>query len=569
MNELLKLMINFYKQNKSLVISSVFFQILHSVLQSIIIPFILAGAFNNINNLGVFKNQLLQLVGLWIIINIVSSISLHFHNKIEPEISKYVILSVINSVFIKYEKVSHITNTSLIIDKLHLIKNNLHDITFISCTVFIPRLIVLFISCITFLSINIKLGLIIFFCVILQYLLLSKGLTKCVKLTYAEHEKKDKMYDYIEDLFSNINIIQSTFNGYDFELEKLRHITEMIKKSEFQTSKCVNTKQYTAFGTNIGIFSFIFLMIYNMHKSGELSSEKTTTIILLVIALFENMSDMSYYIPEFTHRLGILKSNSDFLKELLVKHAETKNTLGKLDDAVIEFKNISFKYPGKHPNFLLNNFNGIIPSNKIVSIYGKSGVGKTTFMKLIFGIMEPTSGSILLGGKNINDYDIKDIRKYISYINQDTNNLFNRTIFENITYGKNYTDSEKTQILTKLKNVFTEFNLYDIFKSLDIGKHKWSFFDANTGKLGSKLSGGQKKLVHLLRLELNDFSKIVIMDEPTSSLDDNTRNNIISYLKYLNSKGKTIIVITHDDHFKNISDKILQFTEGENPRFIK
>ena len=570
MYELFKLMKDFFEKNKSLVITSVIFQALYSIMEAIVKPFLLAGTFNSISNSEVFKQHIIKLIGLWIIVKLIGSLSLYYHNKIEPEISKYVILRVIESVFVKYENDNHITNISLIIDKLHLIRNNLHDVMFITCTVFLPRIIVLFVSCVTFLSINRKLGITIIACIILQYIILTSGLDKCVTTTYSEHTNKDKMYEYIEDIFSNIDIVQSTTNGYEFEMEKLHNLTESVKRRENKTTSCINTKQYVGYASNIAIFSFIFYTIYNLYKDGSLSHDQTVTVILLVIGLFENISDMTYYIPEFTHRFGVLKSNDEFLKDLLLKSDKVKFNLPKLDSSNIKFKNVSFKYPSNvGNNYILKDLNIEIPKNKIISIIGKSGSGKTTFIKLIFGTEKPINGNVMLGDKNIDDYNIKDIRTFISYINQDTSSLFNRSIFENISYGKQYSDSECSDCIEHIKEIFEEFGLYDIFSNLDKGREKWSFLQQGVGKMGEKLSGGQKKIVHLLRLELDDNSKIIILDEPTSSVDNKTRNNIINFIRYLNSKGKTLVIITHDQHFIDVSDRVLEFSGNENPRYTK
>ena len=75
----------------------------------------------------------------------------------------------------------------------------------------------------------------------------------------------------------------------------------------------------------------------------------------------------------------------------------------------------------------------------------------TTFIKLIFGIENPTSGKVTIGGKNIKDYDIKDIRKYIAFVDQNTSNLFNRSIFENIIYGNNYDEKNKVKHKEEIK----------------------------------------------------------------------------------------------------------------------
>ena len=568
MYELFKLLEEFYKHNKNLVTFSILFQVLHSVLETVIIPFILAGAFNNINNSEMFKMQLIKLVALWVVIKLVECLSMHFHNQIEPEISKFIIFEIINSVFKKYENENHITNVSTLIDKIHLIKKNIHDLTYIILTCFIPRAIVIFISWINFMLINRKLGITILVCVALQFYSVTRKITRCVDITYKEYIEKDVMYSYIEDLLSNINTVQSTVNGYDVELQKLRELTSFIRQKELETTNCINTKQYAGYATNIFIFSYIIYTIYTLYKSGELKNTDATTSILSVIGLFDNMINFTYFIPEFTKRLGVLDSNETFLKDLILKPIVHKIKLDIMKDSTVEFKNVYFKYPTAE-NFILKDFSMVIPDNKIISIYGQSGIGKTTFVKLMFGIEKPVSGTVYIGGKDIEKYKIRDIRKYVAIIDQNTSNLFNRTIIDNITYGIENDKKSKKQMLYAIMNIFDRFNLYDIFKNLDKGKTKWSFLDLKVGRFGSKLSGGQKKIVHLIRLELNPFAKIIIMDEPSNGLDINTRNNIVEYTKYLNSKGKTIIIITHDDYFKTISDKIIEFREGENPSYVK
>ena len=568
MNEIYKILKGFFENNKSLVFSSIGFQILYSILETILIPLVLAGAFNNITSPPKLKKQLLILVGLWIIIKTIGCISLHYHNQIEPEITKYIVMTIMNSVFKKYENENLITNVSKLIDRIHLIKTNLHDFSYLLFTVFIPKIIVLLISCTNILFINLELGLTIIVCIIIQYVFILSGSTKCVNMTCEEHKIKDNMYEHIEDIFSNMRTIQCTNNGYDYEMNNLLNITENVKEKENKTYKCINMKQFMSYGSNIFIFGFIIFTIFRLYIKKSLTQEQTTTTILLVIGLFDNMSDMSYYLPELSHRYGILKSNEDFLRELVLYSTENKENINNINSFLIEFRNVTFKYP-KTSKTILQNFNITIPEKKIITIFGQSGVGKTTFTKILYGIEKPTEGDVYIDNKNINEYNITDIRKHIAYIEQNTNNLFNRSIFDNIIYGIKCDYEEKNKIKSKLKDTFTRFNLYNIFKNLDKDKPEWSFLDQNVGKLGEKLSGGQKKLIHLLRLSLNENPKIIILDEPTNGLDTNTRNNIISFVDYLKSKGNTIILISHDEYLKNISDHILEFYIDRNPVLIK
>jgi len=558
-DELIKLILGFLKNNKTIVILTIFFQALYASIESIVIPRVISGIINNVNNNEIFKMQLIKLLATWIIIKIVYLVSNYYNKQLDPEISHYIILTLLKSVFNKYEKENEITNITVLIGKIHLINNNLQDLLYLLFTVFIPRIIVLFFNCYNFFIINKKLGIIISVCVLLQYFFMTRGLSKCVGMTNDELLNKDKMYDYIEDIFNNINIVRTTKDGYDYELKKIDEISRDLRNSQKKTINCVHNKQRIGYATNIIIFSVIIYTIYKLHITKELNNEEVTTSILLMAGLFENMCDVAYYIPDLTEKLGILNNNEEFLKKLVINSEDNKyQDKINFDNANIEFHNVSFSYDN---HMILKDFSIKIEEKQIICLYGPSGSGKSTFIKLIFGIEVPLSGYITIGGKDISKYKIKDIRNYISYVDQNTNHLFNKTIYENIVYGYENIDKQK------IKDLFTKFNLYNTFKNLDDNKEMWSFFDDPVGKLGENLSGGMKQIIYLMRIDLNENSKIIILDEPSSALDENTRNNIIEFIKYLKSKGKTILLVTHDNFYKEICDKIIIFSNDANPKY--
>ena len=567
MDETRKLIKNFYYNNKSLVISNIFFEIAYSLIEFIVIPILLSDAFNNIENIEILKKQLIKLVLSWIIIKITYSISIYFHNKIEPELSKYIILTIMKAIFKKYENENKITDISVFLDKINLIKNNIHEFSYLLFTVFIPRTIVLLMNCFTIFMVNKKLGIIIFCSILMQCFILTRGLEKCTEATASEFKNKDIFYEYIEDIFQNLNTIQSTNNGFDFELNRLYNIVDNLKKSERDVTSCINNKQYLGYTTNIIIFSICIYSIYNSRVKGELSNNNTTKVLLLTIGIFNNMSEMTFYIPNMTYKISILKSNNNFLKDILgdytYNNQDSDFSLENFNNN-ITFKNVSFNYGD---NTIFKNLDLVLPENKIISIYGGIGTGKSTFVKLIFKILKPEQGSILIGDKDISDWEPRKFRKYISYIDQNSNQLFNRTILENILYGHEE-KGEDGDIIEKIKNIIQTFNLYSIFEDLDADREKWSFLGNNAGKLGQNLSGGQKQIVHLIRIELNDFTKIVILDEPTSHLDVNARDKVLELVKNIKNRGKTIIIITHDENCKKISDNVIQFSKNENPTFV-
>ena len=580
MNEILKLSHGFYLQNKFLVLGTIFFGIACSTIESIVIPNTVAGTFNSLgNNIDpknnpAFRSQLIKLIFSWMVIKMFYAILNYFRKKVEPAITQYITVELIRMVFKKYEIENEITNAAILINKVTVIKKNLQDLFYIFCSVFIPRIIVIFLSCLNFYMINKKLGLIIFVCIVVLGLVVSNGLSSCINMTIEEQSNKDDVYDYIEDIFYNINTLQSTPNAFDNEMIELQNITMFSKEREEKSYECINSKQYQGYATNILIFAIIIYNIYTMYTKGILPKELVTKTLLSLTGLFENIYEMTYYIPEISYKLGILKNNENFLKELKLKNENVLLNDFIFKNSIVEFKNVTFHYKNTNDNknhILLKDFSIKFPENRIICLFGPSGSGKSSFIRLIFGSEKPNNGSILIGGNDISKFSLNSFRKYISYINQNTTNLFNKSVLNNILYGY-YTKSEieenQDELTDKVKHVFEYFKFYEIFENLDENKSKWSFLYESVGKLGQKLSGGQKQIIHLIRIMFNKYSQIIILDEPTSALDEKSRNCVLNYVKYLRENGKTIFIITHDSFYKDICYSSLQFFQIKNPEFL-
>lgn len=564
--EIINFMYSFFKENQSTMIVSIAAYIAKAGLDSIVVPRAMADAFNALSvtddNYKEFRSSLIQLVIVWIIVKILYIISNNFRKQIEPLITEFIINKLVNAVFIKYELANELSNVSILINKIHLIKKNLQELFFLTFTIFIPKILVMFIILFNLYILNRNIGLFIIASLILQMVLVYYTHTYCIDSSFDEVKNQDKMYNYLEDIFSNINIIQSTFNGYDIELKKISDISCEVSKKEEKTLSCVHNQQNLLFGINLLMYFIILLIIYNLYTNSKMTSREVVTIILCVNGMFENIYDFSIYIPELITRLGVLKSNEDFLKELM-SYFEDSNLKG--DDVTLKsnfiiFKDVGFTYD---THVILDEFNYTIPSNKIIGLSGPSGSGKSTFVKMIFGIEVPTSGEIYVGNIPVSKKSCVKLRKYINYMNQNSHSLFDISIFKNLVYGYDET-IKKEDIIA----IMDKFNFYDIFKTLDEKAEKYSFLDKPAGKNGGNLSGGQKAIIHLIRLDFNKASKIIILDEVTAALDNNTRNAVIEYIKYLNSREKTILIISHDIYFDTLYDIHLKFSHNNNPAII-
>ncbi|MFW9939608.1 MAG: ABC transporter ATP-binding protein [Candidatus Thorarchaeota archaeon] len=211
----------------------------------------------------------------------------------------------------------------------------------------------------------------------------------------------------------------------------------------------------------------------------------------------------------------------------------------------IIFDNVSFGYTPDHR--ILKNISFSIPSGKTIAILGTTGSGKSTIINLIPRFYEVNEGVIKIDNRDIREYLVKDLRKNIGIVSQETY-LFNKSIAENIAYGKD--DAIKDEIIEVSKIA----NLHDFIVTLPKG------YDSIVGERGTRLSGGQKQRLSIARALLIK-PKILILDDSTSSVDVETEYQIQKELLRI-MKGTTTIIITQRISTIRGADYILILDRG-------
>ncbi|RPA57032.1 ATP-binding cassette domain-containing protein [Aerococcus agrisoli] len=216
--------------------------------------------------------------------------------------------------------------------------------------------------------------------------------------------------------------------------------------------------------------------------------------------------------------------------------------------AVVTFNNVTFK-PGE--DALLNDVSFEIGQNEMIRIEGPSGSGKSTLLKLISSLIPRTSGDILFEGKTIEEVGYQDYRKAVSYVAQNPH-LFGQTIRDNfeLVFAAHETDFDEAQVL----NFMNQFGLSHI--ELDKSIHK--------------ISGGEKQRVGLIR-HLLFPPKVLLLDEITSSLDEENRNRVWEILlEYKKQHKVTILWVSHiedneifPDRIFKINNRALTIEKGE------
>jgi len=213
----------------------------------------------------------------------------------------------------------------------------------------------------------------------------------------------------------------------------------------------------------------------------------------------------------------------------------------------IEFKNVTYKFDGSNQP-VLNNLTFKIPAGQKVAVVGKMGSGKSTLSRIVAGILDPTEGSILVDGVDVRQIDPADTRKNIGVMLQDSW-LFSGTVRENIQMGFNEYDDDHLLKVCKIAGV-------DDF----VGAHPKGY-DLMIKERGVGLSGGQRQTINLARSLIHDPS-ILLLDEPTSSMDQGTEKKVVDSLKAISSE-KTMLIVTHRNPILTMVDRVFVLENGK------
>ena len=378
------------------------------------------------------------------------------------------------------------------------------------------------------------------------FIFLKKSLNSDGKIYSRKYQITLKI---IDESLASIELIK-LYNNFQFFIEKFKSPNREFRDMGAR----INIK---AQSPRIIIESFLLLIIITSALIISITSNSiqkelafigtiglgTYKIMTPMQQIFNGLSSMEAYKISFEKISKFLFINDKFFDIKKIKEVKHKNIF-------LEFSNVYFKhYSDKQ--YTLKKINFQVEKGEKIGLIGYSGSGKTTFIKLLLGLFNPTKGSIFNKGKNIFE-DQKSLRKWqneISYVSQDIF-LLDDDLRTNISFGieKNKINDQRIVLVSKISEID------NFIKSLP--KKYYDF----SGEKGIKLSGGQKQRIAIARA-LYRLKSILVLDEALSSLDAATENKIINNI-FNNFQENTIFLISHRLNSLRKCDKLIILDKG-------
>ena len=327
----------------------------------------------------------------------------------------------------------------------------------------------------------------------------------------------------------------------------------------------VKASHFSALFISVSTFLCSFAVAIVMWKGGNLTAESLMDVATLsaFITYALNMVDPITELARTVSDLVGVKVNIERFTKLMNTEPDVKDSsevIEKYGDSFtpkkenweeikgdIELCDVSFKYPDGS-EYVLEHFNLKIPAGTNVAIVGETGAGKSTLVNLVCRFFEPTSGKILIDGRDYRERSQLWLHSNIGYVLQ-TPHLFSGTVRDNLRYS--YPDATDEELYAALEAVSAK----DVVDRLDGG------LDFNVGEGGDLLSVGEKQLISFARAILAD-PRIFVLDEATSSIDTLTESLIQSAIEKLLS-GRTSFMIAHRLSTIRHCDRIIVLDGGK------
>ena len=352
---------------------------------------------------------------------------------------------------------------------------------------------------------------------------------------------------FVQESFSGIRVVKAYNMQKSLSKSFLKEVDSY--KSKSMNLATINAFFFPVIVLLIGASTVLTIYIGGIKaNAGEITNGDIAAFVIYVNMLTWPFASIGWVTSMVQRAAASQTRINEFLKQ--EPEIFSKENAVAMKGGDIVFNNASFVYPDSGIK-ALQNVSFTLSEGKTLGIIGETGSGKSTIANMIARLYEVTSGEVKLGGNNITDINLAQLRQAIGYVPQDSF-LFSNSIGNNIKFGLSELDESSGK---KMEQAARDAHIYDNIIDFENG------FDTIVGERGITLSGGQKQRVSIARAIIK-HPDILIFDDCLSALDTETEAIILRNLKRI-MEGKTSVIISHRISSLEHADLILVMNEGK------
>lgn len=427
--------------------------------------------------------------------------------------------------------------------------NTIGQVTMMSLRMAIRAPFMMLFALVMALRINASLARVFMVSIPLTAIIIAVILTKARPMFKILQTRVDRVNAIIQENLTGIRVVKS-FNRQDHEAERFKERNDSLRDMAL---KAISLVIFLMPLLELMIYSTIMAVLWfggQQVRLGIMGEGELISFITYITQILMALMMISFFFMQFLRgSASVSRIVEIFNAEPEIKQA--KQPIKELKDGSVSFNHVSFSYPGSREK-TLKDINFSIKSGETLGIIGSTGSSKTTLVQLIPRLYDVTEGSVMVGGRDVREYDIKALRDQVAFVLQ-KNTLFSGTIRENMLWGNE--DATDDEIIRALKLA----QAWEFVSKYDDG------LDHRVEQGGDNFSGGQKQRLTIARA-LMKSPKILILDDSTSAVDMDTDAKIQRAFREELAHITKIIIAQRISSIQH-ADRILVMNQGQIESF--